>query len=104
MPALPFEYQTFEGGFNTKDAAFLLEDTQARDLSNLQGTTAGAIVKRNGLSTFSSPAVTLTSLFASEATASLFLIGAGGTSLYKVTTGGVASAIKTGLTNNARWD
>jgi hypothetical protein len=70
----------------------------------VQGTTAGAIVKRNGLQTFATPAVTLTSLFPLESTGSLFLIGAGSTSLYKVTTGGVASAIKTGLTSGLRWE
>ena len=32
---------------------------------NVQGSTAGAIVKRNGLQTFATPAATLTSLIAS---------------------------------------
>jgi hypothetical protein len=54
--------------------------------------------------TFASPAVQLTSLAPSESTGTEFLIGAGGTSLYSITGGGVVTAIKTGLTNNARWE
>ena len=101
--SLPFVYQDFSGGLNTKTQAFLLADNQARDLLNVQGTSAGAITKRTGLVTFSSPADTFTSLFAFEEGVT-FLVGAGSTKLYKVTTGGTASTIKTGLTANVPWE
>lgn len=101
--AIPFYYTNFRGGLNTKDAPFLLEDAQARDLQNIQATTAGAIVKRNGLLTLASPPVVLNSLYPYEA-AVPFLIGAGGTSLYSISPGGVVTAIKTGLTANAPWE
>jgi len=61
-------------------------------------------VKRNGLLTFASPAVTFTSVFAAESTPALYLVGAGGTSLYSVGTGGVVTAIKTALTSALRWE
>lgn len=104
MPAaaLPFGYQDFSGGINTKDATFLLTDNQARDLLNVQSSRTGAVIKRNGLVTFATPPVVLTSLFAFEA-AGPFLVGAGGASLYSVGTGGGVTVRKTGLTNNARW-
>lgn len=71
---------------------------------NVQATEAGAIVKRTGFATFASPAVTLTSLFPLESVSPVLLIGAGGTSLYSISTGGAVTAIKTGLTNNVRWE
>jgi hypothetical protein len=69
----------------------------------VQGTTAGAIIKRNGLVTFASPASALTSLFPYEA-ATPFLIGAGGTSLYSIGATGTVTAIKTGVTSNLHWE
>lgn len=71
---------------------------------NIQGTLAGAIVKRNGLTTFATPASVLTSLFALESVAPSMLIGATGTTLVSVNTGGTVTAIKTGLTSNLRWE
>lgn len=82
----------------------MVVDNQSRDLQNLQGTTAGAIVKRNGLVTFASPASQLTSVYPLEATGSPFLIGAGGTNLYSISTGGTVTSIASGLTNNAPWE
>jgi hypothetical protein len=103
--SLPFAYNNFDGGFNSLLAPDLLADNEARDLQNLQGTTAGAIVKRTGLSTFASPASTFTSLAPSEATTSLFLIGAAGTALYSVSTGGTVTAINdAALTAGKRWE
>ena len=102
--SIPFNYQDFSGGFNSLTAPFLLNDTQARDVSNIQGTLAGAIVKRGGLTTFASPAATLTSLFPFEAVSPVMLVGAGGTALYSVDTGGTVTSIKTGLTSGKRWE
>lgn len=104
MTSLPFLYSDFHGGLNTRQAPYLLEDTQARDINNIQGTTSGAITKRGGLVTFSTPAVTLTSLFAAEDLSPVVMIGAGGTALYKLSTVGAATSIGTGFTNNLRWE
>lgn len=76
----------------------------SRDLSNVQGTVAGAIVKRNGLVTLASPAAASTSLTASEATPTNVLLGATGTTLVSVTSGGTVTSIKTGVTSNTRWE
>lgn len=61
-------------------------------------------MKRNGLSTFASPAVTLTSLFPLESISPVVLVGAGVTSLYSVSTAGAVTAIQTGLTSGLRWE
>jgi hypothetical protein len=103
VPSLPFLYNDFHGGLNTKDAPYLLTDDECRDVNNVQGTTAGAIVKRGGLVTFASPANSFTSLTACEATTSTFLVGADATNLYSVSTGGTVTSLKSGL-SNVRWD
>lgn len=102
--ALPFDYSDFTGGLDTKDAPYLLTDNVARDLQNVQGTTAGAITKRNGLVTFATPAVSLTSLYGYEATTGPALIAAGGTSLYAIDSAGGVSTIKTGMTAAHPWE
>ena len=106
--AIPLLYSNFSLGLNTKSAPYLLDEglgsLPSRDLSNVQGTVAGAIVKRNGLVTLATPATALTSLFASEATTTNSLVGATGTTLVSVTTGGTVTSIKTAVTNNARWE
>jgi len=71
---------------------------------NVQGSTAGAIVKRNGLQTFATPAATLTSLIASEATPVSSLVASAGTNLVSVNTAGTINTIKTGVTAGARWE
>ena len=48
MRGTPYVHGDFRGGLNTKAAAYLLEDSQCRDCLNVQSTTTGAIVKRNG--------------------------------------------------------
>lgn len=103
MPAPPMVFQAFSGGLNAKAGTFLLADNQARDLLNVQTTKTGAIVKRNGNTTFASPANALTSLFALEETATPYLIGAHTTKLVKITTAGAVSDLKTGLTTGLRW-
>lgn len=103
MTSIPFLYQDFHGGLNTKDAPYLLTDDEARDVSNVQGTTAGAIVKRAGLATFATPGATLTSLFPFEVGTSS-LIGAGGTIIQSISVVGAVSTIATGLTSNLRWE
>lgn len=105
---VPLYYTNFSAGLNTKSAPFLLDEglgpMPSRDLMNVQGTQAGAILKRNGLVTLASPAATPTSLFASEATPLNCMIGAGGTVMYSVQSGGTVTSIKTGLTSGKRWE
>lgn len=106
--AVPLLYSNFGQGLNTKNAPYLLDEglgsLPSRDLMNVQSTTAGAIVKRNGLATFATPAGALTSLFALESVSPTLLIGATGTTLVSVSTAGAVTSIKTGLTTGKRWE
>lgn len=105
---VPLFYTSFAAGLNTKSAPFLLDEglgpLPSRDLMNVQGTQAGAILKRTGLVTLATPGATPTSLFASEATPVSCLIGAGGTVVYSVQSGGTVTNIKTGVSSNVRWE
>lgn len=105
---VPLYYTNFGLGLDTKASPYLLDmglgPLPSRDLSNINGSVAGAITKRNGLVTFASPATALTSVFASEATPTNALVGATGTTLVSVTTAGAVASIKTGLTSNLRWE
>jgi hypothetical protein len=89
----PYVHGDFRGGLNTKAANYLLEDSQCRDCLNVQSTTTGAIVKRQGVSQVASQSgVTFKSLHASEATADGdHFIAATDTGLYKVKAGAVTS-------------
>jgi hypothetical protein len=102
VTSLPFYYTDFHGGLNTKDAPYLVQDEQARDLQNVQATTAGAIVKRGGLVTFASLPSALTSLYAYEGSPP-YLVGAGAGKLYAISSGGVATQIGTGFASD-RWE
>ena len=102
--AIPLPFTDFSGGINTRDQPYLLDQSQARDLSNLQGTAAGALVKRAGCQTLATTPAALTSLFALESITPSYLVGAGGTALYSVSAGGTVTPIKTGVTNNASWE
>lgn len=103
MTSLPFLYTDFHGGLNTRAAPYLLEDSQARDLNNVQGTSVGAITKRGGLVTFASLGP-FTSLYACEATSVPYLIGATGTVLNAINTSGAVAYTQTGLTSGKRWE
>src|SRR5262252_7276221 len=104
MPTLPAVYRDFHTGLNTRDSPWLLQDSDSRDCQNVLASTAGAIVKRQGLSTFVGSGIGVpTSLYALEALSPSVLIVASGTSLYAISEGGAVTTIKTGLTNNARW-
>ena len=102
--AIPLPLTDFSGGINTRDQPYLLDQSQARDLSNLQGTAAGALVKRTGCQTLATTSAAFTSLFALESTATSQLVGAAGTSLYSVSAAGTVTPIKTGLTSTASWE
>jgi hypothetical protein len=73
-------------------------------MTNVTGTTVGAIVKRAGLQTFASPSAPLQSLIASESTPVNALVGSVGTSLVSVNTAGAVNTIASGLTAGARWE
>ena len=71
---------------------------------NVQGTTAGAIVKRAGLSTFATPSAALQSLIACEGTPVSALVGATASSLVSVNTAGAVNVIKASGVTNGRWE
>ena len=106
MRGLSFVYGDFRGGLNTKTANYLLEDNQCRDCLNVQSTSTGAIVKRNGSvalgksSLFPSGGVPR-SLFAVESTdTDHFLVGIGGKVVSTKSTG---STLADGFSSDT-WD
>lgn len=101
----PFYSQGFTGGLNTRDAAYDVEQNQARDLLNVLGTTHGAVRKREGNTTLATTASALLSLLPVEVTATKYLIGQGGTAFYKIDAAGVVTTITgtTVPTSGARW-
>lgn len=106
MPTIPFNYASFTGGMNTRDSFDLLEDSQSRDLQNVQALPSGAIVKRPGLATFATPASAPLSLFGCEATTGMFLIANVGSTLISISTAGVIANITGATTPTAgsRWE
>lgn len=106
MRGTPFVHGDFRGGLNTKAANYLLEDNQCRDCLNVQSTSTGAIVKRNGSvalgksSLFPSGGVPR-SLFAVESTdTDHFLVGVGGSVVSTKSTG---STLASGFSSDT-WD
>jgi hypothetical protein len=108
MRGQPFRFVDFRGGLNTKAGAYLVSENECRDCQNVVSTVRGAIKKRNGnatfCNTFTGTPPFITSLFGLNVGATV-LIAAGGTKLYSISTGGVATDI-TGvatLTSGLRW-
>jgi hypothetical protein len=104
----PVRFVDFRGGLNTKAAPYLVGENECRDCLNVVSSVRGSIKKRNGnstfCSTFSGSPPFITSLFGLNVGATV-LIGAGGTKLYSISSGGVATDI-TGaatLTTGLRW-
>lgn len=114
MRGWPITYSDFSGGLNTLDGPYLLEGNQARECLNVHTSQTGDIEKRNGFVTLSGASLTgspinatgVHTLFPSNTTTKS-LIGVATTAstdtVFKMTTAGVASALKTGLTANTRW-
>lgn len=108
MRGTPVRFVDFRGGLNTKAAPYLIDENECRDCLNVVSTVRGSIKKRNGnsthCSTFSSSPPFITSLFGLNVGATV-LIGAGGTKLYSISSGGVASDITgaASLTTGLRW-
>lgn len=99
---------------NTQNAPYLLEDSQCRNALNVHTSLSGDIEKRPGFITFSDSTLTgepvkatLVHSLHPANTSTKSLIGAVRTattdSLVKISTGAVASVLKTGLTANKLW-
>lgn len=110
----PISYTDFSGGLNTQNLAYMLEGNQTPDALNVHTTQTGDVEKRNGFVTASGATLTGAPINGKEVhtlfpanTSTKSLIGVATTSttdtIFKLTTGGVASALKTGLTANTRW-
>lgn len=115
MRGAPVSYLDYSGGRNTQNAPYLLSEGECRDQLNTHTSLSGDIEKRPGFVTFNGSSLTgapingtlVHTLFPSN-TSTKSLIGVSRTSttdtIFKLTTAGVASALKTGLTANKRWD
>lgn len=103
MRGNPYVFSDFGSGVNIEAAPYSIAGGQARGALNVHTSPTGAIKKRNGCSKLAEPEVMLTSLFGCNLGTDV-LIGAGGTKLFKITTSGVISTLKAGLTNNANWE
>jgi hypothetical protein len=114
LRGFPVTYQDFSGGLNNQSGPYLLEGNQARECLNVHTSLTGDIEKRNGFVTLSGASLTgspinatgVHSLFPAN-TATKSLLGVATTSstdtIFEMTTAGVASALKTGMTANTRW-
>jgi hypothetical protein len=82
----------FRGGLNS-ESNFALGANQARDLSNVQGTIGGAIVKRGGMQAFAAPAAEPKSLgIFKAASGSYKLVGStGSSSFFEVSSAGTVT-------------
>lgn len=111
----PVLYQDFRGGVNLQSGPYLLEESQCRDARNVHSTTIGSIRKREGmvtlsdetaLATLDGPAHTLFPVNLS--TKSLLAVGkqasASNDRIVKLSTSGVATTLKSGLTQGKRWE
>jgi hypothetical protein len=103
MRGTPYIFSNLGRGVNLEAAPYAISDGQARDARNFHTSPVGIITKRNGCPTFATPETAFTSLYALHV-ATPVLVGAGSTKLYKITSSGTVSSIKTGLTSNKRWE
>lgn len=114
MRGTPVTYLDYSSGRNTQNAPYLLTERQCRDDLNVHTSLSGDIEKRNGFVTLSGATLTgepakatlVHSAFPANTTTKSLILGvrtATTDSLVKMTTAGVASNLKTGLTANTRW-
>lgn len=108
MRGTPYIFSNLGRGVNAEAAPYAISEGQARDARNFRTSPVGTIVKRNGCVNLTSNATyplsnALTSLFAAH-TSTRWLIGAGSTKLYKISTSGAVNDLKTGLTSGKRWE
>jgi len=114
MRGVPISYLDYSGGRNTQSAPYLLTESQARDTLNVHTSLSGDIEKRPGFVTHSGATLTgepakatlVHSIHPANTSTKSLILGvrtATTDSLVKMTTGGVASNLKTGLTANKLW-
>jgi hypothetical protein len=105
MRGTPVRQVDFRGGVNTKASPELVGQNEARDARNVVSTTRGSIRKRDGCSTFSSPAAECATLAPSEATAARVLVGVTtANDIIKIDSGGTAASIKGAATSTVtKW-
>lgn len=103
MRGRPYIYTNLGKGINLEAAPYAVTEGQARDGRNFTTSPIGTITKRNGSTSFATPSSSLNSLYAANLSTPA-LIGSGGTKLFKITTGGSVSDLKTGLTADKRWE
>lgn len=114
MRGWPITYSDFSGGLNTQAGPYLLEGNQCRDALNVHTSLIGDIEKRNGFVTISGASLTgspvsatgVHTLFPSN-TSTKSLVGvattASGDTIFKMTPGGTATVLKSGLSAAKRW-
>jgi len=110
----PITYSDFSGGLNTQSGPYLLQGNECREALNVHTSLTGDVEKRPGFITLSGSTLTgspvnatgVHTLFPSN-TSTKSIIGVATTSttdtIFKMTTGGVASVLKSGMTANTRW-
>jgi hypothetical protein len=99
----PYVFSDFHEGVNLEAAPYSLDTGQARNSLNIHTSPSGSIKKRYGCPKLCSPEVTLNSLFGCNFATDV-LIGAGSTKLFKITTTGTSTTLKTGLTSEVPWE
>lgn len=116
----PVVYADFSGGINKQAGPYLLNENQCQDARNVTATPQGGLQKRRGFAHFSdiedvSDVAKLDGRAHSLAAVNIptygkFLIAVGKTpsastdSIVSITTGGVAAELKSGLTQDTRWE
>lgn len=103
MRGRPYTFSNLGRGINLEAAPYAISEGQARNARNFRTSPVGTITKRNGCVSLATPSSALTSLYAFHPSTKC-LVGAGSTKLFKITTGGTVSEIKTGLTSGKRWE
>lgn len=111
MRGNPYVFSGFDAGVNIEAAPYSLAGGQARGALNVHTSPTGAIKKRNGCQRIGgivrdgAPGNEdgFTSLFGCNLGTDV-LIGAGGKKIYKITTTGTVTTLKSGLSNNTNWE
>lgn len=102
--AIPFEYQDFSGGLHSRGFPYLeAPDNVARSLLNVVADTNGTLLKRNGSSSFATPATACTSLFGYEDTVKSVLVASDGANIYKILPNATSTSIGSGFATGSYW-
>lgn len=115
----PALYADFSGGLNLEAGPYLVQDNECQDVRNFTANKQGALSKRRGFEEYSDLTSTnasgtqiidsVHSLFpVTLATKSMLAVGkttsASTDSIVKISSSGVTTALKTGLSQGKRWD